>query len=214
MTFSFKAPLSLVIGANGSGKSSLMQTLVGLIEYQGTILINGQKISQKPKKELAQMLAFVPQLFQGLPNIRVMDYIMLGRFPHLSWLGQFSAKDRSLAHSKVDMLGIGHLVENKVSRVSGGELRKIALARALVQESPIILLDEPLQGLDPFQRNEFFDLLQLLMREGKMIVLVSHDRDFMEKFHPQIFALKSQQLWFQGKPQNLPSDWIHELYAP
>lgn len=214
LSLAIDSPLTCIVGANGSGKSTLMQSFTGLVSFAGQIRVNGKDIGRLSQKERAQMMAFVPQLFSNLPNITVHDYIRLGRFPHLPWLGQFSAQDRETTLRQIVRLGVGHLLEKKVSRISGGELRKVAIARALTQASPILLMDEPLQGLDPFQRKDFFDLTASLLTEGKMLVVVSHEEELLNKLKPDILALRDGKVWFRGPYENLPAKWIEDLYAP
>ncbi|MCI4670130.1 MAG: ABC transporter ATP-binding protein [Bacteroidia bacterium] len=209
----FTTSPSFIIGANGSGKTSLMQSIAGLIKYSGEISIDNKNTLNFTKKELAQMIAFVPQLFPVLPKISVFDYVMLARFPNLAWLGQFTSRDKEIAQEYFSKLKIEHLADRLLSETSGGELKKIVIARALVQGSPVIIMDEPLQGLDPFQRKELMVMIESLREEGKMLCIVSHDREFLERFNSDTLAIKNNSIWYFGQFDGLPKNWIKEIYS-
>jgi len=185
------APVTLLIGANGSGKTSLLLTLAGLLPYRGSLILDEKEISSYSRKNMAQMISFVPQLFVPNQQISVQDFILMGRFSYLNFLGQFSAQDREMVVDTMNELGIMGLAKHDIRRVSGGELRKVLIIRALVQNGKWILMDEPTQGLDPYQRNGFFNLIEKIKEEDKKIIMVLHDKEAIQSIGAELLALRA-----------------------
>ena len=166
--------LTFVLGHNGSGKSSLLSSIQGLLPYTGEICVGQQDIQKMGRQELARTISWVPQLLTPAYSLRVIDYVLLGRFPYLQWLGSFRETDRAAALAALDTLRIGHLSERGIKTLSGGEWQRVVLSRALAQETDVLLLDEPTQAMDPLNRVHFYELLQDLVKKGKMILCTTH----------------------------------------
>ncbi|MEO0897109.1 MAG: ABC transporter ATP-binding protein [Bacteroidota bacterium] len=208
------SPSTIIIGANGGGKTTLLMTLAGLLPYAGKISLGTNEISSFPRKRMAQMVSFVPQLFTPYLSISVRDFILLGKFPNLNWMGQFDQKDKEDVDRILQRLEIDHLAAQSIGKTSGGELRKILLARAIAQNTPYILMDEPTQGLDPLQQQKFYGLVPLLLEENKKVIMVGHDTSAVRSGQFDVVAIRGGQIWFEGKPDKLPTNWIEDLYKP
>ena len=209
----FSVGLHYIVGLNGSGKSTLLKTFNQSIGYQGNILLGDKNIRQFSVKELAQNMAFVPQHLAIHFPILVSDFVLSGRFPYLSWLGNYSQKDKELVVSNLERLGILHLQNRKIQTLSGGELQKVYIARALTQESPIILLDEPAQSLDPLNKAFLYELLVELVAEGKHIICTTHDLEAVVQPKAQIWGMRNGKIVLNRKGgEDLKSILFEQVY--
>ncbi|MEL6594163.1 MAG: ABC transporter ATP-binding protein, partial [Bacteroidota bacterium] len=160
VSVSFVSGLSYLIGANGSGKTTLLHCLAGLHPFGGDILLDGKALPSG--RNLAQMIALVPQRIELPFRFSVEEYVLMGRFPYLNWLGTYQPEDRERARQAMSDLGISGFAERSLQQLSGGELQKVLLARAICQDTPVLLLDEPAQSLDPWQQNWLYQQLEAL----------------------------------------------------
>jgi len=165
-----------VIGPNGAGKTSLLLGLRGLLPSEGALSIDGIDPRRSRRIDVVQRVAVVPQRNEFAFSNRVDEMVLLGRSPYRRpWQG-WSEADRAVVGTWLECLGLAHLADRPVDALSGGERRKVFLARALVQETPILFLDEPFGGLDPAAQEELSFLLGELRREGsRTLVVVLHD---------------------------------------
>lgn len=171
---SLSSPLTFILGHNGSGKSSLLSTIQGLLPYKGEIRIGSQDLQDMGRQELARTISWVPQLLAPDYPLKVMDYVLMGRFPYLQWLGSFREADRAAALEALHTLRISHLSTRWIKTLSGGEWQRVVLSRALAQETDLLLLDEPTQAMDPLNRVHFYELVDDLVKKGKMILCTTH----------------------------------------
>lgn len=175
ITLSFPARLNFVLGLNGSGKTTLLRCLSKSIPFQGSISLNGTSLPDILPAEFAKTVAIVHQKWSPPFKISIKDFILMGRFPYLSWMGSYSKNDLACVQQEMLRLKIEHLQTRSIDQVSGGELQRVFLCRALVQECPVLLLDEPAQSLDPPSKKELYQLLVELTERGKTIICTSHD---------------------------------------
>lgn len=175
ISYQFAPGLHYLLGANGSGKSTLLQCLAGLLPFDGLVTIGGQDARGFSAKQLAREIAWVPQRLAPVFPIDVESFVCMGRFPYLHWLGNYRKSDLTHTENAIAILGLGHLSRRRIDHLSGGEWQKVRLAQALVQDTPIILLDEPTQALDPLHQKELHDLLAMLGNQGKILVCATHD---------------------------------------
>ncbi|MES2799373.1 MAG: ABC transporter ATP-binding protein [Bacteroidota bacterium] len=181
-----------LIGANGSGKSTFLKTIAGqLSTISGKISINEVDIAQLKAGEKAKLVAFVSSRFPELANISVQEYIGLGRTPYLNALGRLSDKDRSIVHSSIVELNIQHLSNKMISELSDGEKQLCAIARAICQETNIILLDEPSNFLDYKNRQLILDKINQLAK-NRCIIFSSHDLEMVSARFDNFLLVKSQ----------------------
>jgi len=190
--------LTFVLGHNGSGKSSLLAAIQGLLPYKGEICIAKQDIQRMGRQELARTISWVPQLLTPAHPLRVIDYVLLGRFPYLQWLGSFQDTDRVAALEALDTLRIGHLSERGIKTLSGGEWQRVVLSRALAQETDILLLDEPTQAMDPLNRIHFYSLLDGLVQKGKMILCTTHHLEALRGVDCHVVGLAHGEIVYEN----------------
>ncbi len=171
-----KGTLTTLIGANGSGKSTLLRTLAGAQPpLSGSILFGGRAIEQLRRPELAKSLAMVFTDRTGGGGLSVEETVEIGRQPYTGLFGRLSEKDRKIVHESIEAVGMGGMKSRLCGTLSDGERQKVMIARALAQDTPLIILDEPTAFLDVAGRIEITALLRSLADSGKAIVLSTHD---------------------------------------
>jgi iron complex transport system ATP-binding protein len=168
--------MTAVIGPNGAGKSTLLRALSGNLPGRtGDVLLDGRDIAQWPRPEVACRLAWLPQFRPVAIPLPVFDLVAMGRFPHLGSWRPLGPVDRAAVHTAMERMEIAHLAQRDASTLSGGELQRTFLARCLVQGSPVLLLDEPLTGLDIGHQLSLLTILESLANEGRTILWSVHD---------------------------------------
>lgn len=189
----------LLFGKNGAGKSTLLRILAGMIPaWKGEVRINGKNVARYSKRELATMLSYLPQSDEfGLP-ISVKDILLSGRYPYRSIFKKLSVRDQELFTEGVESFGLGDLLARNMQTLSGGERKKVLLASAFIQDVPLILLDEPVNFLDPGSTFHFIKMLDSLHRQGKTILLVSHEIQYFFPYANKILALKDGRNCYFG----------------
>ena len=160
-----------VIGPNGAGKTTLLRAVLGAVAHRGEIEIDG--LAGGTAMARARTVAYVPQSPVMPPGVLVIDYVLLGRTPHRGIFGANSVRDLEIAAAVLERLDLGDLAGREITSLSGGERQRAVLARALVQESSILLLDEPTTSLDLGHQQEVLDLVEELRRERGLTVLAT-----------------------------------------
>ncbi len=168
-----------VIGENGAGKSTLLKTLTGQIHpIQGQIIIEEKNFQLLNRKEKAKLVSFVGSKFDGIPYLKVLDYLTLGRTPHTDLYGRLTPQDKKTVDHIIELLHIESFIERYTLELSDGERQLVAIGRALVQNTPVICLDEPTAFLDYGNRKKLIRLLsEVAKKEQKCILFSSHDID-------------------------------------
>lgn len=181
-----------LIGSNGSGKSTFLKTICGQQRpFSGTVFIDGKDTMELSRSELAKLVAFVPSRFPEAEFIRVVDFISLGRTPYLNSIGNLSATDKESVDQTIRQLNIGHLADKFISQLSDGERQLCSVARALAQQTPIILLDEPTGYLDYRNKRRLLELLSLISTEmNRLILFSSHDIETLVQFGIQLLGIE------------------------
>ena len=196
--------LVALIGANGIGKSTLLRTLTGIQKpLDGTVLLNDKNITAYSPKALAQHLSIV--LTETLPpsNLTVFELIALGRQPYTNWLGTLSPEDIEKVNKAIELTQIGHLANKKHYEISDGQLQKVLIARALAQDTTLIVLDEPTTHLDLLHKVNLLRLLKKLSAEtGKCIFYSTHDLDLALQLSDEIVVMTPGKA-IQDTPGNL-----------
>ena len=165
-----------LIGANGSGKSTLLRTLSGTqAPLEGYIALNGKDMAMMRRRELARSLSMVFTDRSGGGALTVRETVEIGRHPYTGLLGRLSANDREIVDSSIAAVGMGHMTDRLLGTLSDGERQKVMIARALAQDTPLIILDEPTAFLDVAGRIELTAMLRSLADNGKAIILSTHD---------------------------------------
>lgn len=168
-----------LVGANGIGKSTLLRTLTKVQKpLSGDILINGRNLSQFKSKELAKALSIVLTEQVASKNLSVFELVALGRQPYTNWVGNLSDNDISIVNNALDQTNIVELKLKKCFELSDGQLQKVMIARALAQDTDLIILDEPTTHLDMYHKAYVLKLLQNLVKKtNKTILFSSHEID-------------------------------------
>jgi len=189
----------LIFGPNGAGKSTLLKLLAGILPVRkGEIVIGAKSISRYSKKELATQVAYLPQFDEFNLPLLVSDVLMAGRYPYGSFFKKFSRQDHELFEKTVERFSLAEHLDRNIQTLSGGERKKVLLASAFIQDVPIILLDEPLNFLDPASAAQVVKMLKEMHNQGKTILLVSH---LLQYFFPQankMLALKNGEMRYVG----------------
>jgi iron complex transport system ATP-binding protein len=168
-----------LVGRNGVGKSTLLQSMAKLLPLLfGDICYEEISINKLSRNQMARLIAFVESKFDGVEYLSVLDYLMLGRAPYTSLTGKLSETDKAFVNEISEELQITHLLEKSTTEISDGERQICSVARALIQETPIILMDEPTAFLDFINRQKLMELLiKIADEKQKCIVLSTHDID-------------------------------------
>ena len=198
-----KGKLIALIGANGIGKSTLLRTITGIQKtMSGTVLLNGKNIYDLDGLTLAQNLSVV--LTEKLPpsNLTVFELIALGRQPYTNWIGKLTETDITKVSEAMTLTQISHLASKKHYEISDGQLQKVLIARALAQDTPLIILDEPTTHLDLLHKVSLFKLLKKLTQETQKCILFStHDIDMAIQLSDEMIIMTPETV-VQDEPCN------------
>ncbi|MFI3281324.1 MAG: ABC transporter ATP-binding protein [Rikenellaceae bacterium] len=176
--------LVALLGRNGSGKSTLLRSIAGLeAPLGGQVVIAGENIFEMKPLQRASTVSFVTTERRRVVNLLAEDLVALGRAPYTSWLGRMQEQDRDIVAHSLELVGMSHMARRSVERLSDGELQRVMIARALAQQTPVILLDEPTAFLDMPSRYELVELLTSLTHaEGKTIIFSTHELDIAQDY--------------------------------
>ncbi len=193
-----------VIGANGAGKSSLLRAVARLSAYEGAVRIGGRDTAGLSRRRFAQLVAYVPQKPELPAQMRAVDYVALGRLPHLGYFGAENPRDRLRCGELLARLSLAHMSDRPLGAMSGGELQRLVLARALAQEAPILLMDEPTSALDLGRRVEALELVDELRRERQLTVVSAlHDLTLAAQFADRLVLLAGGVIVATGTPHEV-----------
>ena len=181
-----------ILGPNGSGKTTLLKCVAGLLKPDsGTIQLNGKPMSEYKMTEMARTLAYVPQYQDIVFDISVFDYVMLGRNPYQTPWEMQRQEDKEVVEDMLQRCKVWKYRDNLLQALSGGERQRVMIARAMAQQTGIMLLDEPLSNIDVTHKFEIMDILQQLNEEqGVSILIILHDLPIAKSYSKQILLLK------------------------
>jgi iron complex transport system ATP-binding protein len=194
-----------LLGPNGAGKTTALRALAGLVPYSGTVLVDGHDGRKLGRRELARRIAVVPQLPERPPELTVAEYVLLGRTPHLGYLAAEGADDRAAAARALSRLELASFAGRPLGSLSGGELQRAVLARALAQEAPILLLDEPTSALDLGRQQQALELVRSLREEGLTIVSAMHDLTLAGQYADRLVLLDRGEVVDEGAAEHVLS---------
>jgi cobalamin transport system ATP-binding protein len=203
-----------IVGPNGAGKSTLMRTICRIWEPQsGTIEIAGRDQRRIRRRELSRLVTLVPQESRVDFSIRVFDFVAMGRHPHLHRLQWLQGRDIEMIHQALKVTGTEPFRDRYINQLSGGESQLVGIARALVTEASIILLDEPTSSLDIQHKLQIMQLLTLLKEQGKTILMNIHDLDLARRYCDTLTMLRQGKLYYHGSTEEafLPAH-IREVF--
>lgn len=202
-----------VMGANGCGKTTLLRCVANLLKPSGgEVLLDGKGVGDYSARELARKIALVRQQAQTDFEFTAFETVMMGRNPYQKRLQNESENDRKIVEECMKKTHSWHLRDAHPDEMSGGELQRVMLARTLAQETPVLLLDEPLSNLDIAHQFEMLELLRSFSE--KTILLVIHDLDMAYRYCDKLILLKDGGLLFQGDvKEGLTPENIREVYG-
>jgi iron complex transport system ATP-binding protein len=205
-----------IVGPNGAGKTTLLKCINRILtRAEGEIRICGMPLAHYSQAELAAQVGYVPQGGADDLPFTALEFVMMGRYPHLSPFTSTTARDERVVLDALELVGAAELADRDCATLSGGERQKVLIASALAQEASILLLDEPTTFLDPHQQCDILHVLARLNREaGLTIVSVTHDVNVAALSSDAILGLRDGLVVFQGTPAKLMTGpALRELYG-
>ena len=210
-----RGELTALVGRNGTGKSTLLRAIAQLGEVlSGEIVLDGKRLSSLAPADMASMVAFVTTDKVRIANLRCRDVVALGRAPYTNWIGRMQDEDRAIVEQSLAAVAMSDYADKTMDRMSDGECQRIMIARALAQQTPIILLDEPTAFLDMPNRYELCNLLRgLAHNEGKCILFSTHELDIAISLCDSIALIAPPQLHHLPTEEMVSSGHIERLFA-
>lgn len=209
-----KGSMVALLGRNGTGKSTLLRAMASLGAVQGgDILVDGENLNDLSARDLARKVAFVNTERVNVEALTVHDLVAIGRSPYTDWMGRLTKKDREIIERSMQITGVDKLAERMVETLSDGECQRVMIARALAQDTPVILLDEPTAFLDLPNRYELCTLLSRLAHdEGKLILFSTHELDIALTLADSIALVDSPQLVHLSTQAMIESGSLERLF--
>ena len=204
-----------ILGPNGVGKSTLFRCMLGLLSgYTGQVLVDGINARTFTVREAARHIAYIPQSSHPVFNYSVFDIVLMGRTSGLSTFRSPGREDTEKCRWALEKIGISHLEDRCFHRLSGGEQQLVLIARALVQDAPILMLDEPTANLDFGNQLLVLEQARALAREGYTVIQTTHHPEQSYMFSDRILAIQKGRVLAEGKPEQvLTEETIRTLYG-
>jgi iron complex transport system ATP-binding protein len=196
-----------LIGPNGAGKSTLLRAIAGLVPFDGQVALDGADLSSLGRRDIARLLAFVPQSPLLPPDMAVREYVLLGRTPHIGPFGYESTHDIEAANEALQRLELVSFAARPLRTLSGGEQQRAVLARALAQEAPLLLLDEPTTALDIGRQQQALELVAELRGQGPLTVLSAmHELTLAMQYADRLILLSEGQMVAAGPSEEIATE--------
>jgi iron complex transport system ATP-binding protein len=193
-----------VVGPNGAGKSTFLRAVIALVPSRGEIELAGRPLARLDRRARARQVAFVAQSPAVPPGMTVAEYVLLGRTPHLRPLGVESADDLAVADEVLRRLELRHVAQRGIDTLSGGEQQRVRIARALAQDAPLLLLDEPTTALDVGHQQEVLELVDELRRDRDLTVVTTlHDLTLAAQYADRLVLLDRGRAVAAGSPESV-----------
>jgi iron complex transport system ATP-binding protein len=229
LSFSFKSNIILnkinfssdsgecifLLGENGAGKTTLFRCILGLLrEYTGDVLVDGINCKRLSVKEMARKISYIPQAHSPTFNYSVFQTALMGTNALMNMFSAPGEKERQIVFEKLEMLGISHLAERGYAELSGGERQLVLVARALVQNSRILIMDEPTANLDYGNQFRIMEQVKKLAHQGYLILLSTHNPEHALLFADKVLILKDSKIMMYGTPaETLNPQTIENIYG-
>jgi iron complex transport system ATP-binding protein len=194
-----------IIGPNGAGKTTLFRVMTKILPiWQGKILYEGKDLNKISNKELAKKVAVLPQILEISFSFTVLEFVMMGRFPHLNRFERIKTSDLEIVENALEVTDVLPLKDRKINELSGGERQRVLLAQNLAQEPQILLLDEPTTHLDITHQVEILDLVKKLGKEKCLtIIAILHDLNLASEYCEQLILLNEGRIFKSGTSEEV-----------
>lgn len=199
--------LVALVGPNGAGKTTLLKAIAGLLPFDGSVRVGDDLVSELPIRARATRMSYLPQGHIVHWPLPVRDVVALGRHPHgATDPARLNEKDQNAVTRAMAAADVSTLADRRVTELSGGERSRVALARVLAVEAPVILADEPIASLDPRYQIEVMKLLRKVADQGALVIVVTHDLGLTARFADRVLVLSKGHLAAYGAPQEALTD--------
>ncbi len=208
--------ITSVVGPNGCGKSTLLRSLARLMKPKsGAVYLDGDAIAKLPTREVAKRLGILPQSPEAPEGLTVRELAAQGRYPHQSWLSQWSKGDERAVEEALETTGMLEFADRPLDTLSGGQRQRAWISMALAQETETLLLDEPTTFLDMAHQLEVLQLLDRLNREdGRTVLMVLHDLNNAARFSHHMIALSGGEVFAAGSPEEvMTAELLREVFS-
>lgn len=209
---------TVVLGPSGAGKSTLLRLVNGLeTPTEGLVAVDGTIVTPANLLKMRGEVGMVFQQFNLVDRLSVMTNVLVGRLKTRSWLGSvlylFKREDMDIAHEALDRVGLVEKAWERADRLSGGQQQRVGIARALAQQSKVILADEPVASLDPVSSEDIMQLLrEICERDGITMLVNLHQVDLAKRFADRIIGLNAGSVVFDGRPEQLDRATLERIY--
>ncbi|MGD6809988.1 MAG: ABC transporter ATP-binding protein [Candidatus Bathyarchaeia archaeon] len=204
--------LLTILGPNGVGKTTLLKCINGLLKSRcGTVMVENEDLRKLRRVEVAKRVGYVPQR-ADVSQITVFDSVLLGRKPHITW--DVSKKDLSITQDMIERLGLANFSLKYVDEISGGEFQKVQIARALVQEPKVLLLDEPTSSLDLCNQHRIMaTLVDVVKKNDLTAIMTMHDINLALRYSDKFIMIKEGTIYAAGDHAVVTSEHIESVYG-
>jgi iron complex transport system ATP-binding protein len=196
-----------LIGPNGAGKTTILRAVAGLVPFAGSVQLEGRAVGSSSRRQVARSVALVPQKPETPAALTVAEYVLLGRTPYIGYLATERREDRLAAERALDALALRPFADRALGSLSGGELQRVVLARALAQDAPLLLLDEPTSALDLGRQQQVLELVDELRREHELTVVSAlHDLSLAGQYAERLILLDGGRVVAEGTAEEVLSE--------
>jgi iron complex transport system ATP-binding protein len=210
----YPGTFTAITGPNGAGKTTLLKAIVGLLPYDGSVHLGLDELSTLSRVERAQRVAYVPQRSQLNSALRVREVVALGRYAHQAGGLSTSRGDEAAIDAALEAMDLGAIQSRSYTRLSGGEQRRVLIARALATQAPVLLLDEPTEALDIAHGLDLFERLRGIVVEGRAVVAVLHELDAVHRHADRVVLLERGRSIADGSPKDvLSAERLERIYG-
>jgi ABC-type cobalamin/Fe3+-siderophores transport system ATPase subunit len=204
-----------IVGPNGAGKSTLLRLMAGIwTPTDGLITIDGQPLTKLPAKARARRIAYLPQQIPAECPFTVAEFVEMGRYAHRTAWGGIGPHGWQVVREAVEQMGLTEYQDVPLTRLSGGERQRAGVARCLAQESPVMLLDEPISNLDVYYQIDMLERLREFTARGHLIIVSIHHLEFAARYCSEVLLLHRGRVYAQGDPEQvLTAEAVREVFG-